>query len=129
MPLHVFWDNDEKTIIRCESEGKWTWVEYHHALEQMVEMVNSVSHQVNLINGERPGAVMPPGSPLPHFRHTAKILPANVGLNVVIVKSALARIMASAYAKMPGNSMDRVKLANGLEEAYDLIHAREPMKY
>ncbi len=121
MPLHVFWDDIEKTIIRCESEGKWTWDEYHKALDQVREMLVEADYRVDLINVERPGATMPSGSPLTHFQRAAKIMPANLGINVVVVTSSLARIMASVLGKMPGNNMDKIVLVDSVEAAYTLI--------
>jgi hypothetical protein len=121
MPLCVFWDDPEKTILRCESEGRWTWEEYHAALEQVRDMISSVDHRVDLINGERPGAIMPSGSVLTHFQRASKILPPNLGANVIVIKSSMARTMAAVFSKMPGNNIDKVKLTNSLEDAYTFI--------
>jgi hypothetical protein len=121
MPLHLSWDDSEQTIIRCESEGHWTWEEYHAALDQVVEMMRGVNRRVDLINVERPGASIPPGSPTSHFKRSTKILPANLGINVVVIASSVGRMMASVMKLMPGNDMDSIRLVRDLEQAYALI--------
>ncbi|MEZ4669285.1 MAG: hypothetical protein R3E39_15375 [Anaerolineae bacterium] len=127
MPLHVFWDNEEKNIIRCESEGKWTWREYHHALDEIVGMVNAVDYRVDLINSQREGSTMPPGSPIPHFKRAAQAMPPNFAMNIVVISSHVVRVMASVMSRMPNNDMDSIEMVVSLQDAYALI-ARDRAK-
>lgn len=121
MPLHVYWDDREQSILRCDSEGKWTWDEYHNSLNQVCDMARDIGHRVDLINVELPGASMPAGSPLPHFNRASKVLPDNVGLNIVVVRSAVVRAMASMMGKMPGNQMHTIKMVATIDEAMSAI--------
>jgi hypothetical protein len=50
MPLRVYWESPEKTIIRCDSTGRWTWDEYHYAVNDIVALMATVTHRVYLIN-------------------------------------------------------------------------------
>ena len=121
MPLHVSWGDTEKTIICCESEGKWTWDEYHAALDQIVVMMQSVNYRVDLINIEGAGSSMPSGSPQPLFSRAIKVLPANLGKKVQVIKSTLARTIASVMTKVPNSNMNNLKMVATLEEAYAFI--------
>lgn len=121
MPLHVYWANEEKSILRCDSEGRWTWDEYHRSLDQVGEMAKTVSHRVDLINVECEGAKMPAGSPLPHFNRAIKVLPDNVGLNIVVIASPVVRAMAGMMRKMPGSNMHTIRMVETIEAAMDLI--------
>lgn len=121
MPLQVYWIDADKTIIRCDSEGKWTWEEYHAALDQIAAMMRAVSHRVDMINVEGPGSTMPAGSPQPHFARAAKVLPSNVGLNITVVKSTLGRAMGALMGKLPGDLMRGVRMVGTLEEGLALI--------
>jgi hypothetical protein len=38
MLFKVSWDDDPKSMIRCQAEGRWTWDDYHRALDQVVTM-------------------------------------------------------------------------------------------
>jgi hypothetical protein len=122
MPLHISWDNDEKTIIRCEGEGKWTWDDYHDALNQVMDMAKTVSNRVDLIIVQKPGSITPRGSGQPHYERALKIRPDNFGMNVVITQSTLARTMVDIWSKVPGNKLaGQIKLVASLEDAYAVI--------
>ena len=123
MPLHVYWDNDEKTIIRCDSAGKWTWDEYHAALDEICVLARSVAHRVDLISIGTPDSAMPKGSPQPHFERAAKILPDNLGLNITVTGCRLAAVMVNIWKKLPGGKKlsDAVELVATEEEAYRMV--------
>jgi hypothetical protein len=125
--MHAFWENEERSIIRCKGEGRWTWEEYHAVLNDIVAMMGTVTHRVDLIVVEGAGSVMPPGSPRPHFQHATKMYPPNAGASVIVVKSALATAMATLWSKIPGSMMGNVKLVRSLDEAYTFI-ARDRAK-
>lgn len=122
MTMHVYWDNEYKTILRCESEGRWTWEEYHQALNQVVDMIESVPHRVDLMNVPRRGAVTPSGSAMPHFQRALRILPSNTGLNVIVNTNAFGRAIISMFSKLYGrHTGGNIAAVGTLEEAYALI--------
>jgi hypothetical protein len=128
MPLHICWDNEEKTAIRCESEGNWTWDEYHTSLEQIAEMMREVNHHVDLINIRRLGATMPRGSSLPHFQRALAILPDNFGLNIFVTNNAVARVIVSVFTRVYASlSGGRLLMVGTLEEARAVV-AKERAK-
>lgn len=123
MPLSVYWDNDEQTIIRCDSAGKWTWDEYHMALDEVAALARSVNHRVDLISIGTPDSAMPKGSPQPHFERAVQVLPDNVGLNITVTGSRLAAVMINIWKKLPGGKKltDAVELVATEEEAYNIV--------
>ena len=128
MPMHIYFDNDEKTIIRCDSSGSWTWDEYHEAIEEIAAMIRGVSHRVDLITVPDNTATNPPGSPQPHFERALKLYPPNMGLNVLVSDNFFARAILSLWRRMPGNKLgNAIVLVPSVEEAYALV-ARESAK-
>jgi hypothetical protein len=122
MPSHVFWDNDEKTVIRNEAEGRWTWEEYHEGVDRIVTMMHSIPYRVDLITVSMPNAVMPKGSVVPHFQRALRLLPANTGLLIVVNKDPISRGLAKFFTSLPGSSKQRKSIfAAHLEEARALI--------
>lgn len=103
--------------------GKWTWAEYHTALDQICQMVRSVDHRVDLISIGTPDSAMPKGSPQPHFERAMKILPDNVGLNITVTGSKLATVMISIWRKLPGGKKlsEAVVLVATEENAYAIV--------
>lgn len=122
MPMYVFWDDADHSIIRTESEGRWTWDEYHVALDQILKMIQTVDHRVDLINLPRPDALPPTGNPQPHYERALRMLPPNVGVNIIISQSLMGRMLVSLWSKMPGNKLgSAIKLVENLEAAHAFI--------
>lgn len=119
MPIHVFWDNDEKAVIQSEGEGYWTWDEFHQAFDQVVVMMKSVPHRVDLINNRGTGSRMPSSSPMPHFQRVMRNMPPNAGMMVMISNSAFGRVMVNLFSKVRGSR--RLFMVASLDEARALI--------
>ena len=122
MTITVTWDNEDKTIVRTEISGNWTWEEYHDALTETYALVRSVDHEVALINLRHAGAVNPRGNPYPHYSRAAKHMPDNQSL-VVNVSSEkkmvgmVAKIMTRIFPFMP----KKFFVVDTIEEARALI--------
>lgn len=124
MPIHVFWDDEAQSVIRSEGEGHWTWEEYHQSLGQIVEMVKSVNHRVDLITLRRPGSVAPPSSGMPHYQRAMRVLPENTGLNVIINTNTVARSIANIFTRLYGpRTRGVVVLVGSVDEARRLVAA------
>jgi hypothetical protein len=124
MTIHVLWDDAAKTIIRSESEGQWTWEEYHESLARIVEMVRSVDHRVDLIQLRRPGSTPPSSSGMPHYQRAMRILPENTGLNVIINTNTIARSVANIFTRLYGRrTRGAIVLVGSLDEAHKVITA------
>src|SRR5690349_1931349 len=110
MALHVYWEDPEKTIIRCDSTGRWTWDEYHGAVVEIIAMMGSVTHRVYLIN-TTDDSPMPGGSPQPHFQRAARMFLPNLGINLLVTRSRVARAVLNLWRKIPGNNLpEKVRL-------------------
>ncbi|MBZ0293489.1 MAG: hypothetical protein K8L99_13055 [Anaerolineae bacterium] len=124
MPIHTFWDDDQKTIIQIQSKGQWTWEEFHKSLDQTVEMIESVDHRVDVINVECPGAVMPPGPPIIHFQRVTRLFENFSGLYITVITSSLSLMIMRTFTRLPMITVpDSFRAVNYLNEAYALIEA------
>src|SRR5262249_26247560 len=118
---NVFWDNEDKTIIRSEGEGSWTWEEFHQALQEIVEMVKTVDHRVDLVHNHKPDSRRPQGSGMPHFQRAIRIMPPNVELNIFVNTNAFGRAIVSIFTRVYSTQGSRFVMVGSLEEAYALI--------
>ena len=109
MAVDMTWDDPAKTIMICNSEGKWTWEEYHKTLTDIVELFKQTNHRVDLIIMRGEQATMPSGSPMPHFQRALRIMPPNVGLVVLVNTNGFARALVSMFSKLITNK-DHAKL-------------------
>lgn len=122
MPIHLSWDDTNKTLLLVESSGKWTWEDYHGALSHMAEMIRSENHRVDIITFSRADSVRPSGSALPHYQSALRVLPSNTGLHVIISTSAIARSIVSIFLRLNSKrTSGMVVLAGSLEDARKLI--------
>jgi hypothetical protein len=49
MPVELYWDNEEKTVIRADVSGKWTLDEAKTARLEMFKLFDTVTHRVDVI--------------------------------------------------------------------------------
>lgn len=100
MTVNMVWDDSSKTIMLCNSQGKWTWEEYHATLSEIVRVFQETHHRVDLIITREQTATMPSGSPMPHFQRAMRVMPANVGLVVLVNTNGFARALVSMFSKL-----------------------------
>lgn len=86
MPYQPEWYNPEKTIIRVDINGAVTWDEWYEMTNRLVEMLGSVSQQVNIIYDDKVG--MPKGNPMPHLKATTAKLMTRGNLGIIVTVSA-----------------------------------------
>lgn len=122
MAISVNWEDGDRSIIRSESGGHWTWDEYHAAVEQVVALANSVNYRVDLIINALPGAVAPLGSSMPHYQRAQRIMPGNVRLNIIINTNTFGRIIINTFTRLnSGKGGFKVGAAGTVEEALAMI--------
>jgi hypothetical protein len=119
MPIQVFWDNPQKTILRCDFGETWTLEEYHVAIDDMHGMVTSVPHRVHIISDFSRSRTSPTGllSAGPHIESRK---PINMGLNVIIGAKGFIKSMLNVAQRLHLTDT-RIELANSVEEGYQAI--------
>lgn len=123
MAFEMRWEDEDKTILICTATGPWKWEEYHLAVEAIAELIGSVSHRVDLITIRSAGTVMPKGSSVPHFMRPARIMPPNLGKNILVVEGAefgYASQILRLFFKAVGSQF---VLMSSFEDAHALIAA------
>lgn len=100
MTVTMAWDDTDKTIMLCNSQGRWTWEEYHETLSRIVELFKETDNRVDLIITRDPQASMPSGSPMPHFQRAMRVMPPNVGLVALVNTNGFARALVSMFTKL-----------------------------
>jgi hypothetical protein len=112
------WDNDDKTIIRMEVSGRWTWDEMYKASEEGYAMLESVNHTVYPIIDFSKSQGMPKNA-ITHARnmmgkqHPHTGMTVFVGANTLFV--SLWRIFVRLYALF--SREQDFTFANTLDEA------------
>jgi len=118
--IHVYWFNDEKTIIRLDYESPVaSWQEYHDAVNLSYDMAKSVSHQVKLLHN--PGnAAMPAGNALAELNRAIRRVPPNVETVAMVITNGFARRIVQTVMYIMRLSQS-YKIVQSLEEAEALV--------
>ena len=120
MPIHIKWDNDEKTILRYDFEGRWTWDEYFSVMKQLTAMMASVEYRVDAIANMKPGIMPTSGSAMSSARTALRKLPPNCGV-VVVVTNSFISAMLSVFKQFDREIGKMLRGTTSLEEAYQVI--------
>jgi hypothetical protein len=123
MPVTAQWDNDDKTIIRFDVSGRWTWAEYRAANAEIRKMVDGLSYIVHFIVNpldDQSRGYLPPGA-LQHIRSVYGSVSPNVGMTAVIGASPYYHALYAIGRKIYPQIAVRYRFANSLEEARALL--------
>ena len=124
MPIHITWENEEKTIIRHAYEGKWTVQEYYELIRNNYKHVDSVNHIVDIINDLRNTNQLP-SDMIPAIRYAIKNRHPNEGINVMVGASLLIQMLVEAVNKTTRMDITRVNYVENLEDAFPIIAAEQ----
>jgi hypothetical protein len=122
MRIPVVWENDDKTVVRFDERGSWTWAEFDEAVDRIVALIRSVPHRVNIIvlSPER----FPSGFPLVHFQRVVLLLPHNTGKIVLINNSPFQRRLNNILMTIFPALKKQVVFVDSVDEAYEVLTER-----
>jgi hypothetical protein len=127
MAIRVFWDDQDKTVLRYEFSGLWTWDEFHAAMRQGWAMLDSVQHPVDVINDFSVCDFVPPNS-LSHFvRAARRTHPNSRHIVVVGVHNPFLRAIGTILGRMFPEMAQKMSYADSLEEARAMLNQRLPI--
>ncbi len=125
----VVWDDPGHTVIRLYVGEYWDWADLLHATHEIVKLMTSVKHQVDIISIMRPSAAVPDGDVIGHLRQIIEAMPGNSGIHIMVggnvfINSAL-RELSRCYEPVMG----RLFQADSLSVAYRIIARNRPEVY
>jgi hypothetical protein len=125
MAIQISWGNEAKTFTLFEFIGKWTWEEYHATRKQGIEMVNSVSHVVNIVVDFSKSSFFP-SNLLSHFGSSVDQVPRPFDLCIIVTGSTFVGALANVLSRVKTKVKFRVTKTR--EEAYKLVAAHDAEK-
>lgn len=99
MPVTNTWDNDEKTIIRMEVIGRWTWDEMYAASDIGYAMLQTVNHIVYPIIDFSQSIGMP-NHAITHARNMMGRQHPNTGMSVFVGANPLFVSLWKVYVRV-----------------------------
>jgi len=120
MGVNVSWDSEDKTRLRYDFEGQWTWPEFRTSASVAFAMTRSVEHKVDTISYFHPGAVLPPDAFF-QFRRAMYEAPKNRGTQVIVGGTTFITTMVSVFSRLYKQFGERLMTAESLEDARRLL--------
>ncbi|MBI1280917.1 MAG: hypothetical protein GC179_22525 [Anaerolineaceae bacterium] len=134
MPVTVDWDNPEQTTILITFHRPWTWKDFDASVAQMLQLFDTVSHQVNIIIDIREGGLPPPDA-IPHFKRVAEIDHPNGGQLVLIAPTTvvrfingIVRVMKLAFSGSGSFKAPKFIFTHSPEEAHAYLRNHQTTK-
>jgi hypothetical protein len=97
MGISVEWDNSEKTIVRFDYSGKWTWDEFYTYVKQANELMDTVDYRCVSIVDMSKSRYLPPGAAV-HIRNIIRqsMSHNNSGITVFINADTIVKMFIDA---------------------------------
>lgn len=123
MPVSLAWDNPEKTILRYDLAGHWTWDEMLTAFDEGTAWLKSLDYTVDfIVHPVDPiaQAYVPPNSLGHVIRLHGRALP-NAGITVMVNTSNTARMLMRLMTALNPKIAARYLLVDSLEIAREKL--------
>src|SRR5258706_7568878 len=83
MPINIYWNATDATVIHIDIIGRYTWAEFDERIQLLAALVSRADYRVVEIFDITRAAPMPPEAPLEHLQKAIDGAPSNVDLSVV----------------------------------------------
>jgi len=127
MPVSTQWDNEEKTALRYDLEGEWTWDEFHTIAEDGKTMRREVTHTVDIIANLDNSIRIPPNalSQMKQFTYAER---ENKGLTIIAGGGGFTIALVRVYTRVFKSSQAYVRVFRSLAEARQFITEKSSIK-
>lgn len=116
MGIVVAWDDIDRSIIRMDFRGKWTWGEFQTARQQVRTLMESVNNPVYFIV-DFSGGFPPPPDTLRIVYRSMLDRPRNASTTVIVSQSSFVETLYDIFGKAFPALGERLRLARSIEEA------------
>jgi hypothetical protein len=118
MAISIVWDNENKTVLRIDFEGRWDWSAYDAAIDEAYAIIRQMDYKVNVISQMSLDMAFPQGLPLRHLQRTQKLMPGNVGYFMVVGGNWAARAVLLAFRHY---NDEKIHAVESLEQARTML--------
>ena len=118
MGLHVYWEDEQKMIIRQVYDLTWTWDEFLAAFEKIRQLGSEVDYPIGMISEIGRIRSVPPNAIL-YGARGIRSLPSNIVLTVMVTSSSLALSLLKVILVV--GQFENIKTAATVENARHII--------
>jgi hypothetical protein len=123
----VEWGNSEKTIIVITRTEPWTWEQFRETGTQVLGMLDSVQHDVSVIDNLEHNTFMPPGGFVENTKWAAQTYHVHPNVRVIVdVLGGLPKDLLFSARQLYGAANRCYVFVQTLQQAYELL-AHQPI--
>lgn len=122
MPIHIYWDKTDATVIHADVVGRYTWHEFDAEIEKLIHLVKHANYAVAIIWDISRAAPMPPQDAVEHLQKAVDSFPRNVELTIVVgTIDRFGRLMWNKVTTVNKRLNQGVTFVDSVEDAYLVI--------
>lgn len=125
MAVSLQWENQNRTVLRMIFWNEWTVEQYLTKAVELIEMIGSQTHDVDILIDLRTGSYIPKGDSVSAFRIMMDELPENSGVIVYLndnpIQKRLFNTQLQFYQSLRRWSQRSLYMVETIEEAYEII--------
>jgi len=122
MPIQIYWDKTDATVIHADIVGRYTWDEFDAQIEQLTQLVSHANYPVALIWDVSRSAPMPPQDAVKHLQKAVEGFPSNVELTIVVgIINKFGRVIWNKITTLYKRLNGSVTFVESVDDAYIAI--------
>ncbi len=114
MAITVAWDSEQHTIVRFTFIGRWDWNDFYNASAQSHELIEQVSHNVDLLIDLRNSQMLPENM-LSHLNRLPQIAHPNTGAVVIVGANKVMQALSDLYVRVYGKGSRQFRMVKTLD--------------
>jgi len=118
MGLRVYWEDEQKIIIRQVYDLTWTWDEFLAAFENIRQLAREVDYPIGMISEIGHIRSVPPNA-IVYGARGIRSLPTNIDLTVMVTSSLLALSLLRVILNV--GQFQNIQTASTVEDARQMI--------
>jgi hypothetical protein len=127
MPIELFWDDAEETVMLCEFNGQWTWDELHTVLKTTRRLSEERGRILGAIIDVRNSSVVPGGSifnreALNQFQQIRQMASGGKGPVVILGMNGLIKTILATVKSIDQSTAKDVHFADAMPDAQKIIY-------
>jgi hypothetical protein len=130
MAVTVVWDDVEKTILRMDFAGRWTWEEFQDAFAEFHATLDMVDYKVDTVINLSESIAIPENAVSNFVKGVQQQHQNDSGLNVIVSKTIVIQVLWNVFNRVYAGFVKGVdiKLVSTLEEARKVIATSRALK-
>lgn len=121
MGLRVYWEDEQKIIIRQVYDLTWTWDEFLAAFAKIRQLGNGVDYPIGMISEIGQIRTVPPNAII-YGSKGIRSLPSNIHLTVMVTSSTIALSLLRVI--LVAGQFQNIQTASTVETARQMITAK-----